>query len=517
MNQNSLTELIEEQIKAVERTKFDTRLVSVGKVVSIGDGVAIINGLTDGMIGELVKFENGSSGMILNLKYGEVGVVILGDFTTISEGDEVTTTGKVLSIKAAYGLLGRIVDGLMQPIDGKGKIVSDKEDQWMQVEKVAAGVVERQDVRVPLQTGIKAIDALIPIGRGQRELIIGDRGIGKTAIAIDAIINQAKINRSLQKDQKRVLSIYVSVGQKQSKLAQVVDKLSEMEAVSDCVVVSASASDSASMQFLAPFTACALAEFFMSKGEDVLIVYDDLSKHAWAYRELSLLLKRPSGREAYPGDIFYLHSRLLERAARMSDENGGGSMTALPIIETLSGDISAYIPTNVISITDGQIYLEPDLFYSGVRPAISVGLSVSRVGGDAQIKAMKQVAGTLKLDLAQYRELAAFAQFGSDLDESTQSRLTRGLKITEVLKQKQYEVLPVIDQIISIWTAVRGHLDEIPKEKIEEFLNDYLKAVSKLGLEENLEKSGKLTEELEKKLVKEVDRIKQIYGNNQRN
>jgi F-type H+-transporting ATPase subunit alpha len=377
---------------------------------------------------------------------------------------------------------------------------------------VAPGVIERQDVRIPLQTGIKDIDALVPIGRGQRELIIGERGVGKTAIAVDTIINQARINKKLVKGEKRVISIYVSIGQKQSKLAQVVAKLDEYDALDDCIVVNAGASDSASLQYIAPFAACAIGEYFMEKGEDVLIVYDDLSKHAWAYRELSLLLKRPSGREAYPGDIFYLHSRLLERAARMSEKNGGGSITALPIIETLAGDISAYIPTNVISITDGQIYLEPDLFYSGVRPAISVGLSVSRVGGDAQIKAMKQVAGTLKLDLAQYRELAAFAQFGSDLDEATQSRLNRGVKVTEVLKQKQYEPLSVTDEIASIWVAVKGHIDDIPKERVEEFLEEWLSFIRRSDLEKTIKIDGKLTEKSEAMMQKEVLKIKKTFN-----
>jgi F-type H+-transporting ATPase subunit alpha len=513
-NEEKISLDISKEIKVVEDSTFSAKLVTVGKVKAVLDGVALITGLTGGMIGEKVEFANGATGMILNLKEQEVGVAVFGDYSKIEFGSEVKGSGQVLSVTASYGLLGRIITPLVEPIDGKGKIIfKEKESRTMPVEKVAPGVIERQDVRTPLQTGIKDIDALIPIGRGQRELIIGDRGVGKTAIVIDTIINQSRINRKLEKGEKRVISIYVSVGQKESKLAQVVAKLDEYDGLDDCIIVSAGASDSASLQYIAPFAACAIGEYFMSKGEDVLIVYDDLSKHAWAYRELSLLLKRPSGREAYPGDIFYLHSRLLERAARMSDANGGGSITALPIIETLAGDISAYIPTNVISITDGQIYLEPDLFYSGVRPAISVGLSVSRVGGDAQIKAMKQVAGTLKLDLAQYRELAAFAQFGSDLDEATQARLNRGVKVTEVLKQKQYEPLSVTDQIASIWVAVKGHIDDIPKEKVGEFLKEWLLFIRRSKLESMIKKDEKLTEESEGMMEKEVLKIRKTFLN----
>jgi F-type H+-transporting ATPase subunit alpha len=504
---------ISKEIKAVEDLTFSAKMVSTGEVKAILDGVALVTGLSGGMIGEKVEFANGVSGMILNLKEGEVGVAVFGDYSKIEFGSEVTASGQVLSVMTSYGLLGRIITPLIEPIDGKGKIIfKEKESLLMPVEKVAPSVIERQDVRTPLQTGIKDIDALVPIGRGQRELIIGDRGVGKTAIAVDTIINQARINKKLGKGEKRVISIYVSIGQKQSKLAQVVAKLEEYDALDDCIVVNAGASDSASLQYISPFAACAIGEYFMEKGEDVLIIYDDLSKHAWAYRELSLLLKRPSGREAYPGDIFYLHSRLLERAARMSEKNGGGSITALPIIETLAGDISAYIPTNVISITDGQIYLEPDLFYSGVRPAISVGLSVSRVGGDAQIKAMKQVAGTLKLDLAQYRELAAFAQFGSDLDEATQNRLNRGVKVTEVLKQKQYEPLSVTDQIASLWVAVKGHIDDIPKERVEEFLEEWLSFVRRSDLEKIIKTDGKLTEKSEDIMQKEVIKIKKTFN-----
>jgi F-type H+-transporting ATPase subunit alpha len=455
-------------------------MTSTGKVISAGDGVAVISGLSDVMLGELVEFTKQTYGLVLNLKHDEVSVVIFGDYTGIREGDNVSSTGKVLTVPASNNLLGKVVDPLMRPIDGSGEIKIEKNDREMSLENVAPGVIKRQDVRTPLQTGIKIIDALLPIGRGQRELIIGDRGTGKTAIAIDAIINQAKINRSLQKNEKRVICIYVAIGQKQSKVAQVVGKLAEEQALANTIVVTASASDSASLQYLAPFAATAVGEFFMQQGEDVLIVYDDLSKHAWAYRQLSLLLRRPSGREAYPGDIFYLHSRLLERSARMADRLGGGSITALPIIETQAGDISAYIPTNVISITDGQIYLEPDIFYSGVRPAVSVGLSVSRVGGDAQLKAMKQVAGKLKLDLAQYRELAAFAQFGSDLDESTKKRLDRGKVLTELLKQPQYMPLSVEEQIAMIWLGMQGLLDNVATDEIQETANEFVKALDKL-------------------------------------
>lgn len=512
-NQDNLVALnILDEIEKVSKVSFDPKFVTVGHVKAVFDGVALVTGLAGGRIGERVEFTNGESGMILNLKEGEVGIAIFDDYSKIEFGSEVHGTNEILSVTASYELLGRVINPLVKPIDGKGKIVSAKgKETLMPVEKVAPGVIERQDVRTPLQTGIKAIDTLVPVGRGQRQLIIGDRGVGKSAIAIDTIINQAKINKGLGKGEKKVISIYVSIGQKQSKLTQVVAKLEEHNAMSDCIVVSAGASDSASLQYIAPFASVAIAEYFMDKGEDVLIVYDDLSKHAWAYRELSLLLKRPSGREAYPGDIFYLHSRLLERSARMSDANGGGSITALPIIETLAGDISAYIPTNVISITDGQIYLEPDLFYSGVRPAVSVGLSVSRVGGDAQIKAMKQVAGTLKLDLAQYREFAAFAQFGSDLDESTKQRLNRGVKVTESLKQKQYEPLSVTEQIASVWAATKGYTDDIPKEKIEDFLKQWLFAVKKTNLEKNIKKDGKITEESEKMMEKEVEKVKKMF------
>ena len=475
-----------------------------GEIVSAGDGVAIVSGLSDAKQGELVKLAKGSLGMVLSLGETQVNLVILGKYEHLKTGDKVEGTGEVLSVSASEDLVGRVVDPLLNPIDGKGQI-KGKQRKLMPVERMAPGVIDRQDVRTPLQTGLKIIDALLPIGRGQRELIIGDRGIGKTAIAVDAIINQAKLNRNLGKGEKRVVCIYVAIGQKQAKVAQVMGRLMEEGAMDDTILVSAGASDGAALQYLAPFTATAVAEYFMHQGEDVLIVYDDLSKHAWAYRELSLLLRRPSGREAYPGDIFYLHSRLLERSARMSDRLGGGSITALPIIETQAGDISAYIPTNVISITDGQIYLEPDLYYAGIRPAVSVGLSVSRVGGDAQIKAMKQVAGKLKLDLAQYRELAAFAQFGSDLDESTQKRLTRGKAITEVLKQGQYNPLSVEEQVATIWLGMKGYLDEVKLGDIPEAVEQFLKKLRKNKKHplENIRKEKVISPETEACLLQE--------------
>ncbi len=439
---------------------------NIGQIASAGDGVALVSGLHQAQLGELIQLPGNSLGVILSLGESDISLAVMGPFAHLNSGDKVIGTGKVLSVTASPNLLGRVVDPLLAPIDGRGEIKSHPKAKSMPVEKIAPGVIRRQDVRTPLQTGLKIIDALLPIGRGQRELIIGDRGVGKTAIAIDTIINQSRLNAKLQPGEKRVICIYVAIGQKQSKVAQVMGKLAEENALDSTIIISASASDVASLQYLAPFSATAVAEYFMDQGEDVLIVYDDLTKHAWAYRELSLLLRRPSGREAYPGDIFYLHSRLLERAARMSDQEGGGSITALPIIETQAGDISAYIPTNVISITDGQIYLEPDLYYAGIRPAVSVGLSVSRVGGDAQTKAMKQVAGKLKLDLAQYRELAAFAQFGSDLDEATQKRLTRGKAITELLKQDQYHPLSIEQQVAAIWLGMSGYLDAVPINEI---------------------------------------------------
>lgn len=437
---------------------------NVGTVVEIGDGIARIEGLSDVQSSELIAFPGGIYGLALNLEQHNVGAVVFGDFTKIREGDQVKTTGQILQIPVGDALVGRVVDALGNPLDGKGPIKSSKK---YPVEKIAAGVIARQHVSVPLQTGIKAIDAMIPVGRGQRELIIGDRSTGKTTIAIDTIINQTVTNTG-------VISIYVAIGQKTSKIAQIVAQLEARGAMKNTIIVAASASDSAPMQYLAPYTGATIGEYFMDQGKDALVVYDDLSKHAWAYRQMSLLLRRPSGREAYPGDVFYLHSRLLERAARLNKDYGGGSLTALPIIETQAGDVSAYIPTNVISITDGQIYLESDLFFAGVRPALNVGLSVSRVGGDAQIKAMKAVAGKLRLDLAQYRALAAFAQFSSDLDATTRAQIERGQRLTEILKQPPYSPVPVEDQVVVLWAAINGFLDQVPVEKVRQFEAEYV-------------------------------------------
>lgn len=436
---------------------------NIGIVTEVGDGIARIEGLSEVQVSELLDFGNGVYGIALNLEAYNVGAVLLGDFTQIKEGDTVKTTGQILQVPVGEAMLGRVVNALGQPIDGKGAIKTSKK---YPVEKIAPGVITRKSVSVPLQTGIKAIDALIPIGRGQRELIIGDRNTGKTTIAVDTIINQ-----------KDVICIYVAIGQKTSKIAQIVAKLEEAGALEHTVIVSATASESATMQWLAPYTGTAIGEYFMDLGGDALIIYDDLSKHANAYRQMSLLLRRPSGREAYPGDVFYLHSRLLERSARLNEDYGGGSLTALPVIETQAGDVSAYIPTNVISITDGQIYLEGDLFFAGVRPAVNVGLSVSRVGGAAQTKAMKSVAGRLKLDLAQFRALQAFAQFSSDLDPQTRSQIERGRRITEILKQPPFSPVSLEDQVAILYAATNGFLDELPVEKIREFEAQYLKAL----------------------------------------
>jgi F-type H+-transporting ATPase subunit alpha len=472
---SNLLQEIEAQIAGV---KTATAKQNVGTVREIGDGVAKIEGLTDTMLNEMLDFGDGITGLALNLEETEVGAVILGDYTKIREGSEVRTTGKLLQVPVGKGLLGRVVNVLGQPIDGKGPI---KETAFYPVEKIAPGIIKRKPVSQPLQTGIMAIDAMIPIGRGQRELIIGDRSTGKTTIGVDAMINQARINKAAEaageKDFRPIYNIYVAIGQKQSNIARVIGVLEEAGALPYTIVVVASASDSASNQYLVPFTGAAIGEWFMDNGMDALIIYDDLSKHAVAYRQVSLILKRPSGREAYPGDVFYLHSRLLERSARVSEKYGNGSLTALPIIETQAGDVSAYIPTNVISITDGQIYLETDLFYQGVRPAVSVGLSVSRVGSAAQIKAMKQVAGRIKGDVAQYRELAAFAQFGSDLDAKTQAILERGKRVVEIFKQPQFNPLPVEVQAAILWAVQNSFFDDVPVDKIKDFqtrLMDFL-------------------------------------------
>ena len=466
---------IETQIASLKTT---TTKSNIGVVREVGDGVARIEGLSDVMLNEAIEFPNGVVGIALNLEETEVGAILLGDYGQISEGTEVRTTGKLLSVPVGKGLLGRVVNAIGQPIDGKGPI---KSDTTYPVEKIAPGVIKRKAVSQPVQTGIMAVDAMIPIGRGQRELIIGDRATGKTAVALDAIISQAKINMAAEKagakDFRPLYSIYVAIGQKNANVARAVAILEQAGALQYTTVISAPASETAANQYLAPFAGAAMGEWYMDNDMDALIVYDDLSKHAVAYRQVSLVLKRPSGREAYPGDVFYLHSRLLERSARVEKEFGGGSVTALPIIETQAGDVSAYIPTNVISITDGQIYLETDLFYQGVRPAISVGLSVSRVGSAAQIKAIKQVAGSIKLDLAQYRELAAFAQFGSDLDAGTKSRLDRGARVVELFKQGQYSPVPVEEQVAVLWAMKNGYFDSVPVDRVKEFqtkMQEYL-------------------------------------------
>jgi F-type H+-transporting ATPase subunit alpha len=472
---SSLLQEIEAQISGV---KTSVAKQNVGTVREISDGVAKIEGLTDCMSNEMIDFGGGVMGLALNLDETEVGAIILGNYLGVSEGQEVRTTGKLLSVPVGKGLLGRVVNSLGQPIDGKGPI---KENAFYPVEKIAPGIIKRKPVSQPVQTGIMAIDAMIPIGRGQRELIIGDRSTGKTTIGVDTIINQARINKGAEKagdkEYRPLYSIYVAVGQKQSNIARVIAELEKAGAMPYTIVVVAAASDSATNQYLVPFAGAAMGEWFMDNGMDALIIYDDLSKHAVAYRQVSLVLKRPSGREAYPGDVFYLHSRLLERSARVGEKYGNGSLTALPIIETQAGDVSAYIPTNVISITDGQIYLETDLFYQGVRPAISVGLSVSRVGSAAQIKAMKQVAGRIKGDLAQFRELAAFAQFGSDLDAKTQAMLERGKRIVEVFKQPQYNPMAIEIQVAVLWAVQNNLMDDVAVDKIKDFqakLTDFL-------------------------------------------
>ena len=486
-----MADLINQLESQITGLKLKTQKQNVGKVVELGDGVARIEGLSDVSYSELLDFGNGLFGLALNLENYNVGAVLFGDFTKIKEGSEVKSTGRILEVPVGEALIGRVVDGLGSPIDGKGAI---KAKTHYPVEKIASGVITRQSVNTPLQTGIKAIDALIPIGRGQRELIIGDRNTGKTTIAIDTIINQ-----------KDVICIYVAIGQKTSKIAQLVAKLTEVGAMDHTIIVSASASDAATMQYLAPFAGTAMGEYFMDQGKDALIIYDDLSKHANSYRQMSLLLRRPSGREAYPGDVFYLHSRLLERAAKMSKEYGGGSLTALPVIETQAGDISAYIPTNVISITDGQMFLEADLFFAGVRPALNVGISVSRVGGAAQTKAMKSVAGRLKLDLAQFRELQAFAQFASDLDPATKLQIERGRRITEVLKQPPFAPVPVEEQVVSLWAVTNGYMDEVEVEKVREFETRFIQALklkNKKLLSEIAEKKV-----LDEKMIKELEKL----------
>ena len=508
---SNLLQEIEAQISGI---KTSVTRQNVGVVREIGDGVAKLAGLTDAMLNEMLDFGNGVIGLALNLEETEVGAIILGDYTGVAEGQEVRTTGKLLQVPVGKGLLGRAVNSLGQPVDGKGPVASEVN---YPVEKIAPGIIKRRSVSQPVQTGIMAIDAMIPIGRGQRELIIGDRSTGKTTIGVDTMINQARINKAAEaagdKDFRPIYSIYVAVGQKQSNVARVISVLEEAGAMPYTIVVVASASDSATNQYLAPFAGAAMGEWFMDNGMDALIIFDDLSKHAVAYRQVALILKRPSGREAYPGDVFYLHSRLLERSARVSEKYGNGSLTALPIIETQAGDVSAYIPTNVISITDGQIYLETDLFYQGIRPAISVGLSVSRVGSAAQIKAMKQVAGRIKGDLAQFRELAAFAQFGSDLDAKTQAQLERGKRIVEVFKQPQYNPLPVEVQAAVLWTVQNGFMDDVAVEKIKDFQNKLTEYLSsrKAELMGKIQKEKALSDALIADLKAAVTEFKQTY------
>ena len=489
----SILEDIEQQIN---KARLSSTAKNVGRIIEIGDGVARVSGLSDVSSSELVSFPYDIFGLALNLEEDNVGVIIFGDWARLKEGDVCQTTGRILEVPVGENLIGRVVDPLGKPLDGKGSVSTKT---FYPAEKIAPGVIYRQRVNTPLQTGLKAIDSMIPIGRGQRELIIGDRGLGKTAICLDTIINQKS---------KDVICIYVAIGQKTSKIAQVVATLEKHRAMDHTIIVAASASDSATMQYVAPYAGCAIGEYFMDKGKDALVIYDDLSKHAWAYRQVSLLLRRPSGREAYPGDIFYLHSRLLERAAKMADKFGGGSLTALPIIETQAGDLSAYIPTNVISITDGQIYLEAELFNAGIRPAVNPGLSVSRVGGAAQLKMMKQVAGSLRLDLAQYRELATFAQFGSDLDEVTLARLERGKRIVEVLKQPQFTPMDVVSQVVIFWAVNNGYSDSVPVSEVANFQEKILTLLAtNKKLKDYLEDKGEIDDFAEKELAKMLGSI----------
>ncbi|MEW6611045.1 MAG: F0F1 ATP synthase subunit alpha [Patescibacteria group bacterium] len=494
--------------KEVEAFQFSPEVAEVGEVMEVGDGVARIAGLSNVKMSEMIEFipqggDKRVSGVAMNLEQDSVGAIILGEQERVKEGDEVRLTGRVLSVPVGEGYIGRVINPLGESIDGKGVIKGASRDVYYPVEKIAPGVIARESVNTPLQTGIKAIDSMIPIGRGQRELIIGDRQTGKTALVIDTIINQRDTG---------VICIYVAIGQKDSKVAKIVAELEKREAMVNTIVVVAGASVPAPLWFIAPYAGCAMGEYFMDKGKDVVVIYDDLSKHAWSYRQMSLLLRRPPGREAYPGDIFYLHSRLLERAAKMNKAHGGGSLTALPIIETQAGDISAYIPTNVISITDGQIYLEGDLFYQGIRPALNVGLSVSRVGSAAQVKAMKKVAGKLRIELAQYRELAAFAQFGSDLDPETRARLERGKRLTEILKQGQYVPMAVEHQVAILYAATNGYVDDVPVEEIrtwEERLHKYLDTSGRETLKLLREKK-ELTAEVEMQLKAAIEGYKQV-------
>jgi F-type H+-transporting ATPase subunit alpha len=503
-----ISEILKNQIANFDT---ETNVAETGQVLSVGDGIARIFGLSNVQAGELVEFPGaGVKGMALNLELDNVGVVIFGDDRRIREGDTVTRTGSIVDVPTGKGLLGRVVDALGNPIDGKGPVIYTERRV---VEKKAPGIIARQSVTEPVQTGIKSIDALIPIGRGQRELIIGDRQTGKSALIIDTIINQ-KANHAGDDEKKKLYCIYVAIGQKRSTVAQLVRTLEEQGVMEYCIVVAATASDPAPMQFLAPYTGCAMGEYFRDNGMHAVIFYDDLSKQAVAYRQMSLLLRRPPGREAYPGDVFYLHSRLLERAAKMSDAEGGGSLTALPVIETQAGDVSAYIPTNVISITDGQIFLETELFFKGIRPAVNVGISVSRVGSAAQIKAMKQVAGKIKLDLAQYREMAAFAQFSSDLDPVTQKMLARGARLTELLKQPQYHPLAVEEQVVSIFTGTRGYLDGIAVDKVGSFEAQLLSELKarEPGILEAIRNDSQIKPETEKKLIAFIENFARTFA-----
>lgn len=496
---DEISKILKEQIR-----DFQSSVVvsEVGTVISVGDGIARVHGLDNVMAGELLEFPHGVKGIALNLEEDNVGTVLFGEYTLIGEGDLVQRTRRIMSVPVGQGMVGRVVNALGEPIDDRGPINAT---EYANIERLAPGVVDRQPVKEPLQTGLKAIDSMIPIGRGQRELIIGDRQTGKTAIAIDTIINQKNTD---------VICIYVAIGQKRSTVAQVVKTLTDYEVMEKTIVVSASASDPATMQYIAPYSGCTIGEYFRDRGQHALIVYDDLSKHAVAYREISLLLRRPPGREAYPGDVFYLHSRLLERAAKLNLKHGGGSLTALPIIETQAGDISGYIPTNVISITDGQIFLEGDLFHAGIRPAIHVGNSVSRVGGNAQIKAMKQVAGTLRLDLAQYRELAAFAQFGSDLDKATQAQLARGERLTEILKQGQYHPLDVIKQVVSIFAGTQGFTDSLKVEEVQPFLKEMFQFMdtAKGSLMQKLSSEKAISDTTRAELLEALKEFKEKYA-----
>ena len=510
INPSEVTKILKEQIK---NFGDKAEVTEVGQVLSVGDGIARIYGLDNVQAGEMVEFSDGSKGMALNLESENVGVVIFGDDRNVKEGDVVKRTGKIVDTPVGKELLGRVVDGLGNPIDGKGAL--DKSVQKSRVEVKAPGIIPRQSVNEPMQTGLKSIDSLVPIGRGQRELIIGDRQTGKTAVAVDAIINQKKINESGDEKQK-LYCIYVAVGQKRSTVRQIQKTLEEAGAMEYTTIVAATASDSAPLQFLAPYTGCAMGEYFRDNGMHALIIYDDLSKQAVAYRQMSLLLRRPPGREAYPGDVFYIHSRLLERAAKMSDEHGGGSLTALPIIETQAGDLSAYIPTNVISITDGQIFLETNLFFAGIRPAINVGLSVSRVGSAAQTKAMKKIAGPVKLELAQYREMAAFAQFASDLDASTKQLLDRGARLVEILKQGQYSPLTVSEQVVSIYAGVRGYLDKVAVGDVVRFETEALNEVrtNHSDLLDAIANEKELSQENDDKLKSILDNLVEKFTSN---